>query len=376
MTKPESSCKGGGNRPFSRRSFLAAAGAAGLAAVSGCGKKNPTGPPAETPWTPPALPNRSIVSVAEVTGYTRRELRNALVTMFDDLGGIGDVVSGKTVGIKVNCTGGASNAGTTPPAVEMFWTHPEVLKAVGELLKDAGAKTLYVIEAVYDDASFRNFGFSDAATYLGATLVDLNGTAPGTAFVKRSVGGGYILYPTLTQNSILDRCDCIVSLPKAKQHAGAGVTHAMKNLVGTLPMSQYSSGFASNRTAIHNHRELDQNINSNLRRVVVDLNQATPIHLAVTDAIKTALSGEGPWIRGFRAATFNRLVASKDPVAADSIATKVIGFDPMAGDGEGVWGGQDQGNPGDAGINYLKLASEKGLGNYDLQKIEVKGTAV
>ena len=362
---------------LSRRDFLSTLGmsAAAVAIGTSCSKKNPA-KPAEV-WTPPALPASSTVAVQEVTNYTRRDLHNALEQMFDDLGGLTDIVAGKTVGLKVNLTGGKDSANTTPPAVELFWTHPEVVRAAGEFIRDAGPKKIYIIEAIYDPESYNNFGFEEAATYLGATLIDLNATAPFSAHVQRPVGGGYLIYQNFTQNAILNECDCIVSFPKAKQHVGGGVTHAMKNLVGSVPLSVYGPGQGSRQT-FHQQRKLDGNTDSNLRRIVVDLNMATKIHLAVTDAIKTMSGGEGPWIRGWGSVTFNRLIASKDVVAADSIATKVIGFDPMAADGEDTFGPSST-TPGLSnygGINYLRLASEKGLGNYDLAKIEVKGVAV
>jgi uncharacterized protein (DUF362 family) len=363
---------------LSRRDFLSTLGISAAAAVigTGCSKKNPA-KPAEV-WTPPALPASSTVAVQEVKAYTRRELVPALEQMFNDLGGLSDIVKDKTVGLKVNLTGGVGSANTTPRAVELFWTHPEVVKAAGEFIRDAGPKKIYIIEAIYDWESYNNFGFDDAADYLGATLIDLNATAPYSAHVKRSVGGGYMIYPNFTQNAILNECDCIISFPKAKQHQGGGVTHAMKNLVGSVPLSVYGPGEGS-RQQFHRQRKYDNgNTDSNLRRVVVDLNMATKIHLAVTDAIKTMSGGEGPWIRGWGSVTFNRLIASKDVVAADSIATKVIGFDPMAADGEDTFGPAEStvGISTYGGINYLKLASEKGLGNYDLAKIQVKGVAV
>lgn len=152
---------------------------------------------------------------------------------------------------------------------------------------------------------------------------------------------------------------------------GAGVTHGMKNLVGTLPVPAglYNVG-ASNRTGIHQIRKYDGNPDSNLCRVILDINNANPIHLVVNDAIHTVLGGEGPWNSGIyalRLADFNRLIVSKDPVAADSIATKIIGYDPMA---------EDMMPPYRTNINYLKLAAEMGMGNYDLAKIKIVGEPV
>ena len=149
------------------------------------------------------------------------------------------------------------------------------------------------------------------------------------------------------------------------------MTHAMKNLVGTLPASQYGINGSSTRQAIHNHSDkLDKNKNSNLCRVVLDLNSANKIHLAVNDAIKTADNGEGPWNKGFAPVVYNKLITSKDPVAADAISTKVMGFDPMAADRQGPFSKTSLPGSFDGTDNYLRIAEEVGLGVHNLEKIE------
>ncbi|MBN1895039.1 DUF362 domain-containing protein [bacterium] len=354
---------------WSRRRFLAALGiAASGAAVPSCKKKSSPTSPDQNDDKP--QPGSARVAVADVQSYGRAELKAALITMFDQIGGLSDIIRpGDTVGMKVNLTGGTGSLGSyADTACETFWTHPEVARAVGELAKDTGASKIYIVEAVYDWDSYTDYGYDTVANYLGGQLVDLNSPNPHSAYAVRNVGDGWLIYQTLKQNAVLDECDCFISLPKAKRHKGAGVTHAMKNLVGTLPVpvGLYNAG-ASNRSAIHQIRKYDGNVNSNLCRVIIDLNLATRIHLAVTDAIKTVLGSEGPWNRDFRPASFNRLIASKDVVAADSVATKIIGFDPMA---------SDLTVPFPDSINYLKLATEKGLGQYDLSRIEVLGTPI
>ena len=136
----------------------------------------------------------------------------------------------------------------------------------------------------------------------------------------------------------------------------------MKNLVGTLPLPSglYNNG-QGYRAAIHDRRDLEGNIYSNLRRVVLDLNHATPIHLVVNDAVKTVLGGEGPWTP-LTTASFDTLIASKDPVAADAIGTQAIGFDPMA---------PDMAEPFPDGLNYLRLAQDQGLGTADPDQLDV-----
>jgi len=45
------------------------------------------------------------VSVARCKTYLKNELLPAMSTMFDQIGGLGRLVKGKTVGIKINLTG-------------------------------------------------------------------------------------------------------------------------------------------------------------------------------------------------------------------------------------------------------------------------------
>jgi len=100
---------------------------------------------------------------------------------------------------------------------------------------------------------------------------------------------------------------------------------------------------------------------------MLDINRANPIHLVVNDAIKTVLGSEGPWTGpGITPVRFNKIITGKDPVAVDSVSTYVMHFDPMA---------DDYTKPYNDCINYLKLATEEGLGEYDLSKIEVIDTA-
>ncbi len=366
----------------SRRRFISALSAATAGVLAGaCGKEdNPAGPtkPKEYPE------GASRVATARLTTYDYNTLKTELEKCFDLIGGLADIIpSGGTVGMKINCTGGDGSANgyqrdTGLPVGETYWTHPTVVKAVGELVLDAGAGKLYIVEAIYDWESINDFGYKQVIDELGAEFVDLNKTSPYSGYANRPVKNK-IIYSSLTQNGILNDFDCFISLPKAKRHKGGGVTHGMKNLVGTLPVpcGKYNNG-AGHRAGIHQHRTIDGNTTSNLRRVILDLNNATPINLVVNDAIHTVLGSEGPWNRGewaLRPVNFNRLIVGKDPVAVDSISTKVIGYDPMDNDNEGTWGPSKDGNiPG--GINYLKQAHELGMGNYDPEMIEVLGYGI
>ena len=310
------------------------------------------------------------VATASVSSYDESLLTEALRNSITNLGGIEDIVKpGAKVGIKINLTGGAAQArkhqltsGLHPG--DSYWTNPTLLKVVMQAILDAGAGQIYVLEALNDWDSYEEFGYKKVVDDLGATFIDLNEKAPYDNYIEKSVGDEHLIYSELTLNGIFNELDCLVSMSKAKQHATSGVTHGMKNLVGILPIpsGKYNGG-ASHRAGIHQLRKHDGVPNNNLCRVILDLNRANPIHLVVNDAIKTVLGSEGPWTGdGMTPATFNKLIIGKDPVAVDSVSSDVIGLNPMA---------EDNTYPYTRSLNYLKLASENGLGEYDLGKIQV-----
>jgi uncharacterized protein (DUF362 family) len=286
--------------------------------------------------------------------------------LLDGLGGLDDVISsGDRVAIKVNLTGGTH---FDPPAglsaTESYLTHPEVVRALSELLRDAGARELFIVEAVYDEESFPLFGYEEVAEALGATLIDLNNPHPYSDFASIPVGAGWFIYENFVFNHILEEVDAFVSVAKMKCHYNCGVTHSMKNLIGLVPASYYRLDKSHWwRSALHGSND---ETGTRLPRVILDLNRARPIHLALIDGIKTAEGGEAP--RG----TFNPvqpgvLIAGKDPVAADAVATAAMGFDPTI-------------NPPAApflrGDNYLNMAHELGLGTNRLEEIEVVGLSI
>ncbi len=310
------------------------------------------------------------VGAATATSYDESLLQETVGKMLDNIGGLGDIIKpGDTVGIKVNLTGGSDKADSYQTSSglhpgDSYWTNPTLLKVIGKAVKDAGANKLYILEALYDWESVDNFGYKEVVDYLGATFIDLNYEDPYNDYIIKSVGDNSFIYSELTLNGIFNELDCFISMPKAKQHATAGVTHGMKNLVGILPVPAgiYNDG-QDYRKGIHNNGDTQRDKKDNLCRLLIDLNRAAPINLVVNDAVKTVLGSEGPWAGNeFRPATFDKLIIGKDAVAVDSVSTDIMGFDPMA---------DDYNSPYEKSINYLKLASEQGLGEYDLSKIDV-----
>ncbi len=356
---------------ISRRDFLKlAALASGAVILEGC---LPHGA-ATTPFTSPRLPTpppsvyagpRAKVGVVKAASYDPALVRRQLQTLFDSIGGLGDVVRpGDKVAIKVNLTGGVK--GNVPPpgttAPESWVTHPVVAGAMGELLRDLGASQIYVVESVWEWASFQQWGYVDMVKPLGATLLDLNAAAPFDDYAKLSVGKDWFIYDSFQLNHVLEEVDVLISLAKMKCHYLLGITQSMKNLIGLAPYKFYEQKKGDGyRTGFHG---ADNETRTRLPRVVLDLNRARPVNLSLIDGIKTVEGSEGPWNRDLRAVSPGLLIAGKNPVATDAIAVAAMGFDPTADYPQA---------PFFRAENHLNIASRLGLGSNRLSDIDLVG---
>ena len=369
---------------LTRREFLQVAGVTAGALLVGCGPQATPSAPQATPSAPqtaavPAVATaapsvstgayKAQVAIAQAKTYDPKVLYDKIRDMLDSLGGLGDIVRpGARVAIKTNLTGGTYWEGKASglPGVDTFVTHPEVVRALGKLVLDAGAKELYIVEAVYEWESYTVWGYDAVAKELGATLIDLNATDPYPDFAKTPVPNGGKLYNEFTFNHVLEEIDTFMSVSKMKCHWVAGVTHTMKNLVGLVPLQFYRAGPQdTNRSALHGPS--DDTAGQRMPQIITDLNRARPLHLGLVDGIKTTESGEGPWISGVGPLEPGVLFAGKDVVATDAVATAAMGFDPTAAAGS---------TPFIRGLNHLQLAHDVGLGTNHLEEIEVLGPSI
>lgn len=314
----------------------------------------------------------SLARVAITPGdrYDRTFIKQKVQYLFDSMGGIVDVVKpGDKVAIKINLTGGSGSATSSVlhgvPITESMWTNPEVLRAVGELLIDSGvhASDIYIVESLWDAASYNNFGYLDVQKSLGAQMVNLNTKDPYPGFIAKEVGSNKFYYSSFTMNQILADVSVYVSIPKMKHHYDAGLTCSLKNQVGAVPMQPYVMPNDNRRAKLHFE---GGDISFHLPHSICDLNLARPVNLAVIDGIKNAKGGEGVWNATFRTAESHVLLAGKDPVATDSVAAYLMGLNSGA-----------KKLPLPDGVrqcdNYLDLLHQKGIGTNQMSEIELVG---
>lgn len=377
---------------INRRNFMRLAALLGVSALAaGCRSETPPSPtplpspvlhsqasavPTQTPLPlPTSSPNPTVtatqawkarVAIEKVTDYQPAPLRKALERMLDGLGGLADLVKpGARVGIKVNLTGGTWwDTPDKPPAIEYFVTHPAVVAALCGLLRDAGAKELMVVDGLGDETSFSAWGYTEMAAALDVKLVDLCKPDPFNGYFRFPVGTQARVYEYFYMNNALRDLDLFISVAKMKCHTTTGVTHSLKNLFGLVPISEYRRSPQDNhRSAFHESTDFDRRV----PRVILDLNQARPVQLALIDGVMTAEGGAGPWDAGMSQVKPGLLVAGKDPVAADAVATALMGFDPLAEAGTSPFMGSE---------NHLNLARDAGMGTNRLDEIGISGPAI
>ncbi len=378
------------SKPMSRRQFLRHVGEAGagllLAACAPDQKAQPTLPatptqaPTATPLPPSATPTataiptvtatplppaRASVAIGQAQTYDQALIRQQLESMLDGLGGLSDLVKpGARVGIKVNLTGATWWDGEgKPKATEYFVTHPAVAGALGELLRDAGASELYIVDGIVDETCWDKWGYTEMAQPLQARLVNLCKPEPYSAYKTFFVGENWQIDDRFYLHPLLDELDVFVSVAKLKVHSTTGVTLSMKNLVGLAPIEEYRlKETDTNRSALHGSATFD----TRMPRVILDLNRARPVHLAVIDGVITCEGGPGPW-QELNQIWPGVLVAGKEPLATDAVSTALMGYDPGAPSGS---------LPFLHGENHLALAADMGLGTNQLSEIRVVGPAI
>jgi uncharacterized protein (DUF362 family) len=106
--------------------------------------------------------------------------------------------------------------------------------------------------------------------------------------------------------------DFVVSMPKVKTHHWAGVTLSLKNMFGIVPGMKY--GWPKN--LLHWH---------GIEESILDICATVPIHFVIADGI-TGMEGNGP-LQG-TPRELGKIVLADDPVAADAICARLMGFDP------------------------------------------------
>lgn len=134
--------------------------------------------------------------------------------------------------------------------------------------------------------------------------------------------------------------DCLIALNQLKLHDTATVTLALKNIAMSYPAAGY---YGHPRSSQRHPNFFEQDIHS----FIVAMARRFPANLAIT-AGHPAMVGTGP-LGGFAVET-GIVIASTDPVAADVVGARLLGFEPQ-------------------GVRHLWEARAIGLGQTDTSQM-------
>lgn len=240
-------------------------------------------------------------------------------------------VAGKRVLVKPNLIDVIEGHPTT--------TAPEVVDAVLDLLAGLGASEV----AVGEGPGFRReagpvveeCGLAAILARRKVPFVDLNYDDPAPVAVE---DGWFRRTAAVWLPRHVREADLVISVPKLKVHHWAGVSLSLKNLFGILPGCRY--GWPKNM--LH--------VNTIALSVLGLYRLAQPV-VAVVDGI-VGMEGDGPLFG--TAVPHGMLAVGADPVAVDTLCTRLMGFDP-------------------ARVGHLWLAAWAGMGQA--HRIEVRGAA-
>jgi uncharacterized protein (DUF362 family) len=267
----------------------------------------------------------------------RRNIREALRIIEKD---IADRIRGKIL-IKPNLT-----SVTKPLAA----THADAIRGVLDVMVDMVSDPIVIAEgAGYGNTfeGYKNFGYFALSKEYPVFLIDLlegekGGTIPVLTVDNQTAEAG--IYREAADYG------CIVSLALPKTHKSTIATLGLKNMMGCV--------VRNDRKKLHGYLERDKEDFSKSVKVIhkniIRMAQKISPTISIIDGF-VGMEGEGP-ING-NEVKLGVAIASCDFVAADAVAAKVMGFEPLE-------------------IGYIYYAQKLGLGVGALHKIRIIGDKI
>jgi uncharacterized protein (DUF362 family) len=206
-------------------------------------------------------------------------------------------------------------------------TNPEVVRTLVELVLDAGAKKAIVIDNTTNQAKrcYVRSGIQEAVKQAGGDMLFVDDYR-----VKKTALKGVWIKDWDVLLDVIE-ADKIINVPIAKHHSLCRLTMGMKNWLGAI-------GGARNQL----HQDLD--------KAVVDLAAFFKPQLTVLDAYRILVRNGPQGGRISDTQLMKTVVAGTDPVAVDAMGATFFAVAPRE-------------------LPYLRLARERGLGEFELEKV-------
>jgi len=221
------------------------------------------------------------------------------------------------------------------------FTKPEIVRAVIQMCKEAGAKEIACIGWL-PKRHWQNTRIKKVIDEEGAELV-ITDLRDKSLFKTVPVPKGVVLKEAQIMKSFYEY-DILINMNITKEHSGSNLSGALKNLMGiNSPKSNQTFHKVEGKLTKEGIRYLDQ--------CIADLNTIFPPHLCVIDATEFVITngpnGPGELLKP------QKVVAGTDRVAIDTYCSNFFGYNPK-------------------NIHVLVKAQEQGIGEMDLKNVNIQ----
>jgi len=213
---------------------------------------------------------------------------------------------------------------SVPPAVDRRFPW-----AVAKLFSEIGCKVAIGENPVVDTSSKELFSSTHIGTLRersGVEVVNLRAEETVNVDVPGSKSCGAMSF----SKRVLE-ADAVIGVPCMRRHLLTGATLSIKNMYGTVT--------PSTRFRVHS---------TSLDHGLVEINKVVRQKLVVMDGTNIVCNGS--------LIPLGYVFASTEPASVDAVAATCMGFDPHD-------------------IEHIRYASEEGLGEIDLDRIELVGVS-
>jgi uncharacterized protein (DUF362 family) len=212
-------------------------------------------------------------------------------------------------------------------------TNPALVKRIIEHCFKAGAKEVYVFDHTCDNwvNTYKNSGIEKAAKSAGAKVVPANSE---NYYQSVQIPGGIKLKSAKVHEILLDT-DVFINVPILKDHNSTRMTCCLKNNMGIV----WDRGYWHS---------------NNLHQCIADyaLYEKKPA-LNIIDCYNVMVKHGPQGVSKEDIVQMKSLIITTDWVAGDTAAAKMLGIDPQK-------------------IDYIPIAHKMGIGNMNLDSLEIK----
>ncbi|MFZ5352149.1 MAG: DUF362 domain-containing protein [Bacillota bacterium] len=215
--------------------------------------------------------------------------------------------------------------------------HPDLLRKLIRYIK--GFKPFRIVVAAGSGGAptsrvFDEIGFNIIIEEEKVEFIDLN-FGPYTEIKLNSS-----LVPSTRINSLYEQMDVHISFTPIKMHKEATVSLGIKNVALSWPPAE-----------IHGTPKKKLGIHEDLHEFIAAMGEAVPIDITILTGMN-GMVGTGP--SDGKPVNSDLIIAGTDPVAADAVACRLMGFLPQA-------------------VQYLFTLYRRGIGEADVRQITMKG---